>query len=705
MNSPSSFSNTKDPDYEKQKQEEKLLVAEQPGFSYGLLAIFIALLLGFSWRAFFSPLKIKSRIEQAATKVHKDFRFEVGEASLSLSRGLFPEFAIVVNNVKFFYLRNCYFSPEGEIDQLRLPISLRQLLSGQVEFEKLKIHRLDLRLKEKYSDCRNSDSNNPNVMIDGRNLDKSITDRDNKVSGERAVFNQAVARPSLPSMMPRAVAAENNSNLAMGDDMKVVKKKYPIRRIEMDMVKLDYWPVNGASLRLKDFDLQLQEKKLDEVIITLASELSFGADSQIFETTSKSDLKLNLHLQDGVANFIESRLQGFWREGNFLIEAKSDLLKNQWEGRVQSKYIPLSQIFSVLKKTNLMQSDYDGRDIWLTFDSHLSGSTTQWAQTQVDLEKFHLEGEIGDIELPEIHVRSLDPFQFSSFEGHLKSVRLEKALRLFGRNHPGSTFSNLGRLHGRFKVSSLKEFEMDLEHSGLELIFSNKGQRRLQTISLIRGQVRYAQNQWSLKVDDLRPSEGIFDGKAYLLANEDFKDILFDLKFNELSLDPEIYKLMTSENQVEPFRGDLKVQFKNGELKQLKSDLATKKLNVEGVQMESPILRFESKNSSIQGFVGAKTVLMTAKSKSSQFFKTHFSTAKFTQAEAIHLRQMQMQFQTDWLKNLQWKLRTDEPRISSDGEWSDKGVLSGDLLIKDKGQTFKYHVEGLRDDPRLVEIH
>jgi hypothetical protein len=55
MNSPSSFSNTKDPDYEKQKQEEKLLVAEQPGFSYGLLAIFIALLLGFSWRAFFSP--------------------------------------------------------------------------------------------------------------------------------------------------------------------------------------------------------------------------------------------------------------------------------------------------------------------------------------------------------------------------------------------------------------------------------------------------------------------------------------------------------------------------------------------------------------------------------------------------------------------------------------------------------------------------
>lgn len=755
MNSPSFFpksnssdknNNSNNSQYWQNQFNDKWLVAEQPGFSYGFLAIFISLLLGFGWKAFFSPLKIKSRIDQAAQKVHKDFKFEVGEAYFSLSRGIFPEFAIVVNNVKFYYLKNCYFTPEGEVDQIRLPIDIGRLFRGEVEFKKLIIHRLDLRLKEKFQDCSATALNgNSNTTA-------------NALANSNSNVNSNVNAPASGSDLENKNSIKTTKSREIAEsivEMKVIKKKYPIQEIQIDMIKVDYWPINGASLRFKDFDLNLKEidsgatqaeskkssvhsdKPLSksnasaDYKLLLNSQLSFGSDSQIFETTSKSDLQLVINLEDQKPQDLDLSLRGFWREGNFDFNLNGNLVNKVWQAELNSKYLPLSQIFSVLKKINIMQTDYNGKDIWLTFQSHFKGVANDLSQTQMDVKKLKLEGEIGDIEVPELHIRSLEPLEFSSFEGYLKSVKLENAIRLLGREHPGSTFANLGRLHGAIKVSSLKELEMNLEHSGLELVFSNRGQRRLQTVSLIRGQVKYSKNLWRMEVQDLRPSEGIFDGKAVLSADAQWKNLDFDLKFNELSLDPEVYKLMTSESSVEPFKGDLKVRFINGDLKELKSDLLVKKITVDGVEFNHPVLKFETRKTNqsgqalsnkkdenndnpvqeiisentIEGALTARSMMIKSETKIFDFFKNKVKLNKLSEAKELNVKNLNLRFQTNWLKDLNWKLKLDEPGLISQGSWNKWGALQGDLQWKDSGKYTKYRIEGFRDDPRLVEIH
>jgi hypothetical protein len=81
-------------------EDDKNLIAEQPGRFVLFSGVLLAVILGLVIRGLIAPNKVKSMIETAAARMHKDVQVEFDSAQISLARGLLPRFAVIITKVK-----------------------------------------------------------------------------------------------------------------------------------------------------------------------------------------------------------------------------------------------------------------------------------------------------------------------------------------------------------------------------------------------------------------------------------------------------------------------------------------------------------------------------------------------------------------------------------------------------------------------------
>jgi hypothetical protein len=642
------------------KEIEKDLVAEQPGLGLAMLGLLIAVMIGMVVRVALSPERIRSHIEEALAKIPAETMAQVnikmGAASVSLAEGIWPDLSLVIKDVKISSNNICWLSPQMEINELRLPLSWRKLLMGEVDMHELRADEVDLSLRNAPTDCPNSTE----------------------------------AQSSLFSAPARFVAQVNSSAPAVTKSL--------IRRIQVRKFLLHYLPVAFTTFEVDSFEANILSNVPQ--LIELSGKLNLGGDPLLGDYAPHAFLKARFDGARGPLWSLTAR--GDWREGRYDLAATYAQDKKTYEAHVEMKHLPLNQLMPLLVKYRVVENEYNGRQIWLAARAQTSGFWQDWQKNPVHVSEVKVEGDLGEIHTPKIELRSLQPLTFDPITLELRGLNLQQVLTFLNRPHPSPALGELGTFNGVATLEDNHHLRLRGDHSGLEFIFSNRGARETQTISLLSGEAEFRDEHWKIKIDRIRPLEGVFDGVIQMQADQQWRDLNVDSAITEMSLSPNVQTLMTGGGSLGAFSGKLKAHLVAGELKSLQGLLKSDRILAEGLHVEKPKFAFSTQNGIYLLDLNAQDVEVDPDSAPgilmSQVLSLPVNSPRFL------MKNISARFQTAHLKDLQWtSFQTLIPQgfLRSHGGWSEQGDLFGEIIAREQRKENRWLIRGTRAEPVL----
>lgn len=673
-------------------------VADQPGLGRSLKAIALAVVLGVLFRSAFSEEALNEQIRKAAANVHAGMSIDFARADLSLADGPFPEFAIVVEGVKVSSDELCWLSPVAEVDELRLPLNLWRLLSGHVEITEVKLGQVNLQLRTTPEECKQV----PQLS-------------DAKPSPVNAPGAQSKSSPAETSAETAVPTESTKSKIAQSTEeaplFQPPDSRGPVSSISVFSLQVQYLPMPFTSFEID----RLRIDRLSETPLSLKTvgELNLGGATLSGDYSSKARFEI-----DYSHPHVQLNLSGTWREGTYSLNVDSEIEKKEIDLNGSIDHLPLSQILPFLKKYNILKGQYDGRQVWLNL-RFKSPVRSRWQDgVPIEVERLSFEGDLGNIESNGFHIRRWHPLEFSNTEIKLRGLQVEQLLKLFGQTEIPKSFGALGELNGVLKLEGAERLQLSGEYSGLELIFSNRGERRTQVISLMTGVLNFDQGRWNLTIPSIRPYEGLFIGELYLEGNNDTQNIRGRLNIDEMHLGPEVQALMSGGGSLGRWAADLETSWSRGRVQSVRGQVLAQDLNIDGVTVSR--LR-SSVNGGASGILNielrTQEVLIDKNSPARRFLMpivypnsdTPQSLSADWKSSPLHLV-----IDTKNDDSLSWKLRPlafKGFQLRSEGGWNSTGDLTGTVNVKRKDPPndprkeveTNWKVEGRRDAPVFTE--
>ncbi len=647
-------------DKKKEKKEISNLVTDQPGLPWSLFGLFVALLIGFSIRALISPERIRAQVEKAIQHVHTDFIFKAGDSYFSLSDGLFPEFSVVVKAITFSSENTCWMRTKGEANELRLPISISRLFKGELFVSTVEIDELSVSLRSPLIPCTQI----PSASV------PSVPD-----AGYREV-SQAKARVSTRKGLIDSVL---------------------IRRL-----KVNYEPISFTSFEVQRFSLIMHEQAPRHVQV--AGKVNLFGETLSGEYSSKADLHVDY--KEGDDPKLQAVINGGWREGNYSSNIEFHPKSKEFHVKTVMAHIPLAQVFPILKKYDIMDNDFNGKQAWLSFSAESKGSAQAIARNPLRITNFRVEGDLGQIESSLIEVDSLQPLIVRPISAQLHGLDFDKLFVFLNRPHPSLALGKLGVFNGSAYLKNPKEVEIVGDHSGLEFIFSNRGIREVQIMSLISGEMQLRDEEWKVKIRQMRPLEGILEGSLNLRADRNWRDLDLDLNLDELLLSPKVQKLMTAGGEIGPTSGDIGVHFKQGQMESIKGQLKLKKFQGEGVLVQDSKFRFDTQKGMFLVDSNIREITLSVDSRAGTAIRPLIENWMLA-GGVVALRSTVAKIRTNMLQSLEWtsfQSQLGTGRILSQGGWDAQGSLKGTLALRSKEKESNWLFGGDRNQPRFIPV-
>jgi hypothetical protein len=656
----------------KSNNSEALLVTEQAGLTISLIGVVLAIVLGLGVRGVIAPEKIKSRVMEASRRLGEGIGVSVDQAYLSLSRGMLPDFSVVLKNVHLDVTRKCWLSPDAEINEIRFPISIRDLLAGRSFFHSVEIDSMVLLLRNDMKDCRG----------DAARVDGVSTQ-------EVSVTSWASQAPSATA--PSFVQSESSPNHSAPD----------IQFISVNRMRVNYLPLPFTSFELLDLDLHL--KSNSPKVCSLSSTLNLGGETLSGDYSSRANIQLNY--DESIHPQLEGEVSGSWREGQYDLSLKHDLESKELALTGELRHIPLSQVFPVLKKYKVMISDFNGKQTWLSSQFEAKGKIRNDVAIPLALRNFKLEGDLGEVSVATAEIKQWEPIQFEPLQFVLKDIDLKNLLLFLNRPHPSPALGNLGVFNGTAEFRSNQSLKVSGSQRGFEMIFSNKGQREVQTFTEIKGDLNFDHGQWAGDISKVEIKDGEFKGNATVSADRDLQDLRMSLDVQSLTLAPRVQKLMTDGGSAENLQAKFKTRFLRGEMKQLEGRLRGDHLKVGAIQFQKPQFLFSNHGDEFQidfNSAGAKLESIKFISPLVEQFRPDWQELKMP----FNFKKITSRMKTKSLQNFRWEsleLVSEQFQLRSQGGWDDKNELFGSLKVTEKGKNQKWKLSGSRDKPLFVK--
>lgn len=632
------------------KYNVKELVAEQSGFFWTVVALIIAFSLGSAVQSLLAPEKIKQRIQEVSTKIHPDVNVQFDDAYISLADGIFPEFALVIERVRLESANTCWMMPVLHINKMKLPLSLSSLFAGRAKVNRLEVDEADLNFRSDYAPCESTASA--------------------PVNDVRAIA-QAAADESAPTI-------DENKN--------------PIENVRVRVLKV-------GAVRFEDLRYQKQNK---EGAFHIQGMLNLGAESLAGDFDSFAKIKLDFDPTRERHWTVD--VNGNWREGTYRLAGDYNQAKQSLVMSGEMKHLPMSQIFPVLKKYQLLSQELDGKSLWLSSRFSIQGLVPQPESLLVALDDFKVEGEIGDLRASRIEVAQLKPLQFAPFTMTLRGIHLSRVLNLLGKNHPSPTLGELGILSGEFRTDGKQTFDFNGDLAGLEFIFSNKGLRQSQVLSLVSFQWHQDNKGSNVRVTRVRPLEGIFEGGVEVTTNA-AKETVVVAAVDELQFAPAVIRLMTQNGNIDPMHGKMRMKLIDGQTTELVGDLRTNRMTVEGIDFVKPKINVQMAKKLYQGTAEVEQISASKDNTAMRVFQPLLETGTDGGA-LISLKKISLKLQSPAPAALSWsdfRGQIDGRDFVSSGSWDEEGFITGQFQKKmDGGGLKKWNLRGTRD---RLEFH
>ncbi|MBK9322295.1 MAG: hypothetical protein IPM97_04970 [Bdellovibrionaceae bacterium] len=645
----------------KQDYQEKHLIAAQPARIILSLGLVLSLIIGFSIRGMIAPNKVKSMIESAASKIHKDVSVTFESASLSLRQGLFPRFAIIIQQVQMESSNECWMKPRLRANEIRLPLSLWAILQGQNPISQVEAGKVQIDFLSEYKTCEEPISRPEQIAP---KIKQFVT-----LKGSAQPFSRSAE--NTPQVSAILIEELNIHSPALAEPLEMSAFTIRLKSNSPRVVQM------SAKTHLIKDD-QVKGEYLSHAIIL----------GEYSEFPKKS---------------LKATLSGNWREGSYQLKANYHLKEDDLSTEMEIKHIPVNQVFQVFKKMNWLKTDLNARQVWVSLVAQMSAKKSEIKKAGVLIRGLRLEGDLGDVTSSEIKVRSLEPFEFSPFVLEIQRLSLAKMLSLVNRSNPSGALGDLGKFTGTAYFQDRDHVEISGVHRGLEFIFSNKGQREVQRLKEVAGEMILKKDRWVLDVSRFTPEMGAFDGNISLQTDRDFKILDVKAKSKHFTLSPAVVKLMTSGGRVGPFSGDVQLKLQDGKMNLLKGYLASESGDIEGVEFEKLKFQFDYLSDEVVSQTQIQKLAIKVGSPGFKVIKELIEPVWMRDGYLL-LKNVSSQLRSRDLKTLTWKgfhAQTEVPngRVSSDGAWNSEGYLSGQIITSFGKESHKWLLGGVRDAP------
>lgn len=661
---------------------EKELVAEQPGLGLSFIGLFLALFVGIVVRSIVSPERVTELLQKASTQIHKDVSVKFDRAYVSLSDGIWPDLSVMVENLQMQAEPKCWLRPTLEVHEMRLPISLSDLIRGKILIHEVQADEVDLSLRSEYEAC-------------------SEVAQDAAVENSRLPADVGTAPMVKKEFNKDLHKSEESVQLGVGKAFEVVSRRNPIDTISIRKLRVHYLPIAFSSVEINDFNLQLRSEAPRVALVT--GVLKMSGDTLVGDYNSTASWKMQIFEQKPFPS-VEVSAHGVWREGHYDFFANLDAKKQSLKSELNLKHIPISQVLPILKKYHLLQSDLNGRSMWASGKLLVAGPVADLQKGQgISLVDLKLEGDPGEISTHAVTIRSLQPLRYDPIDLEIRGLNLKEVLVFLNRQHPSPTFGELGIFNGNAHFVSPDNLTLRGDYSGLEFIFSNQGLRQSQKLSLVSGELKLRGDSWNIKVDRLRPNDGIFDGSVNITADKNFENLDISTRFEELTLSPQVQSLMTNGGSLGALRGDLRTQIHPKQDLKIQGHLKMDQVLVEGFRLFKPRLNIQTLDQEIiLDFSAADADVLANKASQITWLQPLLSALPVENGIVV-LKNPSAKIRTTHLRSLRWQplqVQTKAGSLRSMGGWDERGFINGDIRMSGaKPQVF--NLSGTRDEPVL----
>lgn len=663
------------------------VVGEQPGLRVSILGIVLAVVMSFTIQGYFSQNRIETVFRPLLRQIHPQLTFDFQSVQLSLRDGFIPRVAMVMDQVKIEINNNCFQGTTVDIDQVTLPFSIFSYFVGKNPIDEIRLGHVKTILASSPLHCQelNKDLSNVPLMIQSAD----------SASPQPSTANQGpiVAKPKV-SLAPATAESNTSSQI----------QKVSIRSLEIYRSN-DIEPI----LNIGDlvFDLLSDQPKH----IVLSSKLNLFQENRGIDYFSQGELEAQY--REYPEKKVDLSLVGHIREGSYRFEASFLFNSMDFQVNADVQHVPVYPFIHLMRKLEVVDIQIPAGKMWTSFQAQAKGSASDWQSSQMVVKPIAVEGEFGAIRSDVIQLQNIPKPQFGPFKVTTQNLKLDYLFDpvFLTKNLP--FIQSLGAFQGYLQYQANREIQISGIHNGLEFIFSNLGQRKIQKIDNLILEMVGKNDQWKAEIPRMDLDDGIFDGDikmSYAVADR-ILELTCDV--DEIVFSNEVQKMMTSGGHVGGaslfYHGlwkGFKLVSQNGTVKLSSSDIygievskaAVKIASKETTETKTSLLNFQFAN-----------VKVAADSPWLQ--KVPILINEMTPKENYYwFKEASSQFEIENLQNVAWKdflIVHPKGRVQSQGGWKETGELYGTVQSYDYSaqspKQKKWAIKGLRDAPQFEE--
>jgi hypothetical protein len=643
--------------------DEKNLISEQPGRFVLFSGVLLAVTLGLILRGLTAPNKVKAMVESAASRIHKDVEVEFEGAQISLSRGLFPRFAVVITKVKMESGNDCWMQPQLIANEIRLPLSIWAIMQGENPITQVQGDQVEINLRSQYKNC------------------------------EERPAEQKVEIPKIKQFVTLKKGSASTTS---------TQSSPQVNAILIDQLKISA-PSMAEPLELNSFAIRL--KSNSPRVVEMNAKTHLMRDDQVGDYLAHATVWGEY--SEFPRNTLQTRISGNWREGSYNLNANYSMKEEELTTEMDLKHIPLSQVFQILKKFQWLKEDLNGRQVWVSLNAQGAISKSNFKAAHMQLKDLRLEGDLGDLNIESAQVVSMAPVTYKPFTVDIRRINIEKLFSLLNKSHPSPVLGQLGTFVGKAEVKDQNNIQITGVQKGLEFIFANKGQREIQVLNEIATTLKLDNNRWQMQLSKSGTQPGVFDGQMQLTADRDLKSVELKGKANEIRLSPNVVRLMTAGGQFGPLSGEFNLKFNNGQMNSVKGNINSEYVNVEGVEWTKAKFNFDNAGEDVRMQTQMQKMSVAVGSPAFQIMKENIEP-EWMNENRLQMKNLSAQFNAKSFKTVHWKSFVAQlekgGRITSDGEWNEAGILTGQVQTQAAKSNRKWSISGQRDEPILTSL-
>lgn len=655
---------------------DKFLVVEQKGWRIVILGLAIAALFSLTFKAVFSSRRIQYEIERALSAGDPRIKSTLNGAHLSLSDGFLPRLAIVIDSLKVETQEQCLFQTKAEIQNLVLPVAFSSLLDRMLVFKRIEVGLVNIWMSARREGCGETKMTHQEVTPIPSALPKPA---------ETAGGNSPVATPVRTDVLERPPLVQTMS----------VESSF-LRHIIFHEAHLHFveWPTFHWSL--KNVDVHLPQKGVASTHIEGTVTLTSDQKKYSFQ-----GLHARLEL-DSDSQETQAKLHGAWREGRVEIEGRWAPTTKAFHWNGSFKQIPWSQLVVLAHSLGKADPLPASSQAWVSAELDWEHNAQNVEKVVVD--EGHIEGEFGDFVLGKVVAEkegSVEAWKVEPYKVLAKEVDLDLLTKMLGWQEPPSAFDRLGLFDGEAQFTENQLVSMAGVWRELQLIFSNRGLRELQTVNSMNIELTGGSNRWAGLIKNIDLEDGNWKGDFGIKLDQNLKTVDLDARFAELKLNPEVIDLMTVDGQVSPIDGRVQMKFVDGFASQISGSLKFDHAIVNNVSFEKARFDFDGSGDLIKG-KGQLASLTWPRAR-----LDYWPQPLPVEYESLVFKGLNGQFNrtshTFDLHDVQGNLVDLKTKFNLEAGWLPDGRLHGALQLKSDRKTQAFSLAGTRQSPLWTE--